>query len=63
MVCTTQVMDLSNDGNEGLLFYPKLNTEVWSKKLNVPESMVVFGEYFLGSNESSFLIWDHSNIT
>ena len=36
-------MDLSNDGNEGLLFYPKLNTEVWCKILNVPESIVVFG--------------------
>ena len=36
--------------------YPELNTEVWCKKLIVPESIVVFEEYFLGSNVCSFLI-------
>ena len=55
-------MDLSNNGNEGLLFYPELNTEVWCKILNVPESIVVLGEYFMGFNKCSFLICEISQI-
>ena len=60
VVCTTQVMDLSNDGSKGLLFYPELNIEFWYKILNMPESIVVFGTE--GILECSFLICEISQI-